>query len=134
MSNPADSKRGKYHAASRLLGRAAAPQKRRLWYTKRTDDQGRERTFGPFETQDEAEFVADRIEGKTAVQVARRLAGEIEMLESPDLAWRRFVESLSPENRAMAGGLFSESMIANPPQNPQAQIRAIRRRLSRPDD
>lgn len=66
-----------------------------------------------------------------AIQVARRLAGGIEMIESPDLAWRRFVESLSPEDRAKAGGLFSESMIANPPQDPQAQMRAIRRHLSR---
>ncbi len=66
---------------------------------------------------------------KIAVQVAQRLAGDIEMIESPDLAWQRFVESLSPEDKAKVGGLFSESMIANPPQNPQAQIRAIRRRL-----
>lgn len=70
--------------------------------------------------------------GKIAIQVARRLAGEIEMIESPDLEWQRFVESLSPEDKATAGGLFSESMIANPPRNPQAQMQAIRRKLGRP--
>ena len=70
---------------------------------------------------------------RIAIRVAQRLAGEVEMIESPDLDWQRFVESLSPEDKAKAGGLFSESMIANPPRNPQAQMQAIRRKLSRPD-
>lgn len=70
---------------------------------------------------------------RIATQVAQRLAASIEMIESPDLEWQRFVESLSPEDKAMAGGLFSESMIANPPRNPRAQMQAIRRKLGRPD-
>ena len=69
---------------------------------------------------------------RIAIRVAQRLAGEVEMIESPDLDWQRFVESLSSEDKAKAGGLFSESMIANPPQNPQAQMQAIRRKLGRP--
>ena len=43
---------------------------------------------------------------RIAIRVARRLVGEVEMIESPDLEWQRFVESLSPEDKAKAGGLF----------------------------
>lgn len=62
---------------------------------------------------------------RIAIQVARRLEAEVEMIESPDLEWQRFVESLSPEDKKKAGGLFSESMVGRPPRNPQAQMRAI---------
>lgn len=65
-----------------------------------------------------------------AKRLARRITASIEMIESPDLEWDRFVRSLSPEDKEKAGGLFSESMVTNPPQNPQAQIRAIQERIN----